>query len=517
MNRPRNDLLLGRSLATLRVGSLVLPLLGALVWGAWILHDERRRSLEQAYENVALIRQYAQRVIQTQTILQDAVKVHTRMNDQPGYLQSERFHLFLSAVERAQSFTNGLAVLDLQGRLIASSRTFPVNYTFGERRYLSEIRGGADLFVDRIRLDPGGEDSLVVAQSFDLGGEPGAVVSAINVESVRDFLSSIASREGEAASLLRDDGQLLVRHVPSDPTQLTRSVPVLEAIQSAPHGHYEAVAMTDGVYRLYAYSQLSTLPIYANFGFPQSGVWSNAFWRALPAWLLLISGGAFSWILAGMIKSGFEARLVREEEARRRLVAEQKAEQHERYTRELNHRVKNNLTMVDSLIGFQMRTKGAVDGAELRVRVRAIADVHDTLYRAADAHHMDLGALVTHLCKSAAVIPQEASIRLVSQIERDIMVDADKATALALIVVEIITNAVKHAFVGKEGGTISVKLCRHEDEAELIVSDDGVGLPARLQRRSGTRMIHGFVEQVSGRLEQSSTSGTTYRIVFPIA
>jgi two-component sensor histidine kinase len=503
------------SLPVLRIGSLVLPLAGALLWGFWSYIDEKQRAIEQAYENAALVRQYAQRLIETQTILQDAVKVHAAANKDVGYLRTEDFHAFLRGVEASQSFTHGLAVVGLDGQLIASSRSYPVSASFGEREYLTRIGSGTELFLDRILLQPNGQDSLIVAQEFRFDEFRGAIVSAVGIEAIREFLRSIAGREGEAASLLRDDGKLLVRNVPSNPTQLQPSTPAVQAIQAAPKGHYEAIAVSDGRPRLYAYSQLSGLPVFANFGLPTSAIWSQWFWRAIPVWLLLFAGGAFSWTLSGFIRQSFDERLRAEEQVRLRLIAEQKAAHHEQFMRELNHRVKNNLALVDSLIGFQMRQKGGIDGGELRARVRAIAEVHDLLYRATDSYHVDVGALFKQLCSSPALVPQERHISLTCNAPESIVVDAGLATSLALIVVELITNAVKHAFPDRIGGHIEVAVASHGARAELRVADDGIGFPNVPTRSSGTRIVQEFVKQIGGTCDRVSHSGTAYTITFP--
>jgi two-component sensor histidine kinase len=240
------------------------------------------------------------------------------------------------------------------------------------------------------------------------------------------------------------------------------------------------------------------------------------FWRTLPVWLLLLAGGAFSWTLGGLIKRGFEERLVSEEEARLRLVAEQKAAQHERFMRELNHRVKNNLALVDGLIGFQMRKQGGIDGAELRARVRAISDVHDLLYRAADSYHVDLGTLLLQLCASPALVPRESGVLLSCDAEKGTVVDAGRATSLALVVVELVTNAVKHAFPNRSDGRIWVAASSDGKNLSLTIRDDGIGIPEAPARNSGTKIVQAMVEQVGGTLSRTNDNGTFYRIIFPL-
>lgn len=502
-------------MAVLRVGSLVLPILGSLIWGAFTYHDERSRAFDQAEENAALVRQYAERLIQTQTIMHDAARAFGNGATDPDYLRGERFHRFLAEVEAAQPFTHGLAIIALDGQVHASSRSWPVNVHFGQRDYLDAIAAGQTLVLERLILQPGGQDALVVVQPFRQGGFDGAIASAIDVVAIRDFLRSVAARPDEAASLLREDGLLLVRHVPTAPTQLGIMSAARVAIEQASSGRYETYAVSDGIYRLYAFTKLGDLPIYANFGVPRSFVWQSALMRAWPVALLLIAGGLFSFVLAGVAQRSVAARLAHQEQMRLREAAEARATQQQQFMRELNHRVKNNLAMIDSLIAIQMRKTGGVDVSELRTRIAAIADVHDVLYRAANAHDLELRQLLTQVVRSPALVPAERKIGLDVQIEEGITISADRATPLALAVVELVTNAVKYAFP-ERSGTIRLHLRRAGTRAELTLADDGIGMPALLERQSGLRIVEALILQIDGSITREAGPGTRYVITVPV-
>ena len=500
----------------LRTGSWVLPIAACVLWGSVTYIDERQQAVAQAYENVALVRQYAQRLIDTQTILQNAALAHVRVQMDPNYLSTKVFHDFLAEVESSQSFTHGLAVVGFDGALIASSRSFPANRNLNQRDYLAATEVGTALFIDRITLEPGGQDALVVVQPFAHESFRGVIVSAIGVEAIRDFLARVAGRDGEAASLLREDGKLLVRHIPTKPMYLNPSSPSRQAMEKAPEGHYQAKAVSDGVERVYAYSKIGELPIYANFGTPTRLILSSWFWRAAPVWLLLFAGGAFSFVMAGFLERSLRERAAHQEQSRLRREAEQKAEQHERFMRELNHRVKNNLTLIDSLISLQMRKKTPLDGQDLRARIAAIADVHDLLYQAADSYQIDLGELLEKVCRSPALVPGERDITLDLHTDKGVIIEAGRATSLTLAVVELLTNAVKHAFPDNRSGTIAIQLHAQGEHAELVIADNGIGVPETTTRSSGTKIVEAFVHQVDGTLTRSSKDGTSYQVLFPI-
>ena len=88
-----------KSITILRIGSLLLPLLGSVLWGTITYLDERQRAIDQAHENVALVRQYTQRLVQTQTVLHDAALAHVDAQPDPDYLTSRAFHDFLARIE----------------------------------------------------------------------------------------------------------------------------------------------------------------------------------------------------------------------------------------------------------------------------------------------------------------------------------------------------------------------------------------------------------------------------------
>lgn len=507
-----------RALDLLRMGSTALAVAGCILWGSWAYVDQKKLAVDKANENVTLVQQYTHRLIQTQTTVQRAVKVRAAAETDPAFLASRTFHDFLAGVEQGQGFTNGIAVVSLDGSVIASSRSFPVRARFGKRDYLAAIAGGATFYLDRIRLEPGGQDSMIIVTPFNHRDFKGAIASAIAVESIRSFLKTVAAGEGEAASLLREDGKLMVRQIPSDPIMLDPSTPARVAVRNGTSGVYEAKAVSDGTPRIYAFARVSDdIPVYANVGIPKSAVTRAWLRRSVPVWLLLISGGLFSSFLAGVIRRSQKESALREEQVRLREEAERRAEAQAQFMRELNHRVKNNLALVDSLISMQMRKKGHVDAEELRSRLRAITDVHDLLYKAANGYRIDLGELVEQLCESPAIVPRERDIRVECAVTPGLPIDATKATPLAMILVELLTNAVKHAFTGRSSGRIRVELGLEDGKARLLIADDGVGLSEKRERNSGLRIVAGLAQQLDGTITSETGSGTTHILIFPVS
>ncbi len=161
--------------------------------------------------------------------------------------------------------------------------------------------------------------------------------------------------------------------------------------------------------------------------------------------------------------------------------------------------------------------------AAARHRIDALSIVHQTLYQheRLDTVHLKpfLEGLLQHL--SEALGMPESGIRFEWRIE-DVERGSDDAIPMALFVLEAVTNAVKYAFEQK-GGRIHVSLESHEDNIELIVRDDGVGLTseqaAKPQSGLGSRLMTAFAKQLRGELfvDSDTGSGVAVRLVIPDA
>jgi PAS domain S-box-containing protein len=193
---------------------------------------------------------------------------------------------------------------------------------------------------------------------------------------------------------------------------------------------------------------------------------------------------------------------------------------------EVHHRVKNNLQIISSLIKLQIRKIDDVDNRsgleECRRRVDAIALIHEQLYQAKDYAQVPFSDYVRRLVGNVfhATGVSHPTVTLGIAVE-DIALPVDKAIPCGLILNELITNALKHAFPGGRQGSIRVEL-QHADEGHMIlaVRDDGVGTPDGAAPGAtlslGMRLIEMLVKQIHGRLDISSTNGMTFQVTFPL-
>ena len=112
----------------------------------------------------------------------------------------------------------------------------------------------------------------------------------------------------------------------------------------------------------------------------------------------------------------------------------------------------------------------------------------------------------------------ERAIEVTTDVE-DLRLDVDRALACGLVVSELVTNALKHAFAGRSHGRIRVTMTGVGDEIVLRVADDGIGLPAGFESRStttlGFELIGAFVQRLNAQLSIERGEGTTFELRFP--
>lgn len=500
----------------LRLGGLLLPALAAVIWGWLAWRDVFRTAIDHATAQSELVAQYVERMIDSQSLVHHAVRVKTEAED-ADYLRSRAFHDFLRGIAEAEDYILGVALVSVDGALVASSGTYPASRRIGPRDYVEAIRSGDALFIDRIITAATKQDAFVVVTPLKRQGFDGMILSTFSNEKMTDFLRGIAVRDGEAASILRLDGKLLVRNFPAPPMMLPPDAPGRIYPQQNLSGYFVATAVSDGVTRIYAYRRAGDLPLVANFGVPTAIVWAQWSARAAPVIALFALMGLFGFISAERLRRGMLERFEAETNRKRMAEAERLADERIRLMRETNHRVKNNLSLVVSLINLQMRGKSGIDGNELKTRIGAISHVHDLMYQAEDGVHVDLGALLRDIASSPALVPREKGITVRCDIDDGIELGPDRTTPLALVAAELITNAVKHAFADGTGGTIRLGLHREGADVVMVVADDGVGLPTSgtgASRKSGAAIIEALVAQIGGTLTRETEGGARFTLRF---
>ncbi len=192
--------------------------------------------------------------------------------------------------------------------------------------------------------------------------------------------------------------------------------------------------------------------------------------------------------------------------------------------REIHHRVKNNMQVLISLLSLQARRIRNTEAVEVlqdsQQRVRAMAMAHERLYRSQDFAHLELSDYVSGLARDVQQLFGTVANRVTIQTQvTDLQVSMDQAVPLGLIVSELVTNALKYAFPDGRSGTLSIYIEPvGEDEAVLVVADDGIGIAQDLDWQQadtmGLLLVNMFTQQLAGTIELDRSQGTRWRIVF---
>jgi two-component sensor histidine kinase len=195
--------------------------------------------------------------------------------------------------------------------------------------------------------------------------------------------------------------------------------------------------------------------------------------------------------------------------------------------REIHHRVKNNLQIISSVINLQ--TDKLTDAhlkailEELKLRISSIALTHQMLYQKESVNTVLLQEYIQNLVKQIIGSYDDHSVQLDVKIEqRNILLNIDSAIPLGLLINEIITNAYKHAFKAKHGGQIALTVSAVGKNIELIIKDNGSGLPSnylelmKKPKSLGFELISILAEQLNAKLEIKNENGAEFKLNFTV-
>jgi PAS domain S-box-containing protein len=191
--------------------------------------------------------------------------------------------------------------------------------------------------------------------------------------------------------------------------------------------------------------------------------------------------------------------------------------------KEIHHRVKNNLMIISSLLNLQSdyikdeESKNIFK--ESQNRARSMALIHERLYQSTDLKRIDFGDYIRTLANDLyhTYVMDTNLIKLNIDVD-DISLDINTSIPLGLILNELITNSLKHAFSQGESGEINIKFHMHDKKYSLEVNDNGIGFPNDIDYENteslGLRLVTSLTEQIDGEIEFNNTSGTSFKIIF---
>lgn len=198
-------------------------------------------------------------------------------------------------------------------------------------------------------------------------------------------------------------------------------------------------------------------------------------------------------------------------------------EEKEMLVKEIHHRVKNNLTVLSSLLNLQSHyiedetSKNIFK--ESQNRARSMAIIHELLYKTNDLKRINFKDYINTLTiELFRIYLADDRIKLNMEVE-DLMVDINTAIPLGLIVNELVSNSMKHAFTGRKSGNITIEFTLKDGIYSLVVEDNGVGVPENLDLENpgtmGLRIVNMLTEQLEGNLKVDRKNGTRFIVEFP--
>ncbi|MBG1245059.1 PAS domain S-box protein [Nostoc sp. NZL] len=220
------------------------------------------------------------------------------------------------------------------------------------------------------------------------------------------------------------------------------------------------------------------------------------------------------------------------EQAQTELVQRQKAQvklrnalaEKEVLLKEVHHRVKNNLQIVSSLLQLQSQT--LKDPEVIKVlresqnRIESISLIHKNLYTSANIGQIDVADYIHNLAASLLISYQICPGKIGLETDIDsVSLNVDQAIACGLVINELISNALKHAFPNQQVGTISIALRNIGNNIEMTIRDNGIGLPDNLDWANtdslGLSLVYDLVtEQLEGCITLERNHGTVFKIQF---
>ncbi|MGI0480108.1 histidine kinase dimerization/phosphoacceptor domain -containing protein [Geminocystis sp. CENA526] len=191
--------------------------------------------------------------------------------------------------------------------------------------------------------------------------------------------------------------------------------------------------------------------------------------------------------------------------------------------KEIHHRVKNNLLVVSSILDWQCEftddDKILQLMTETQKRIRTIALIHEKLYKSPDFSNIDIAQYIQNLVDQLylSFVHNQQKIEINFELE-SIIFNIETVTPCGLIVNELISNALKHAFIGRNQGSITISLKTDNNKYLLTVKDDGIGFPEQWELEKseslGLQLVSLLTSQLDGELSIGKEEGTVVKILF---
>ena len=399
-----------------------------------------------------------------------------------------------------------LYIIDADGNTIYSTVPGAEAVSITDREYFTAPRAGAQFYTSPMLVSRlTGDQIFVFSKRVERDGVfAGAIMVSYSNALLEGLWSTLDLDVGSTISFIRDDGQLMARFPPAEaPSDLSALPLFTDLLPASEHGTYISNSSPlDGIARVVSYYKVDGAPIIALASVASDQTWANfrgsIFTVIFIASPVLLGLGVGCWWIVVLLRRD-----------------SRQTEELTMLFREIHHRVKNNLQSVQALVGLQDIPDSAKQ--DLQSRFAAMAAMHEHIYshdRYVDIDAHDFVPAVVKQVKAA----YGGDVQLIYEVEH-VSLGRDQATPLALLLSELVTNALKYAFPPGTPGTITIALSPGaEGYTRLIVRDDGVGMPENSKRTSmGMRLVKGVVDQLGGSYVFHNDGGTIFQAELRLA
>lgn len=510
----------------------------AMILFASLIERERRVTVRDANRAAIFVTnvvgEHTARILETGNILAEMMILMAAARAWDAIEVDEDGARLLTAMAERYPYIGALWLVDAEGRPRLTSRGFPAPRVSVASRAHFHAQRDADVgpYVSGL-LQSRVADEVNVVMTRRINGPNGDFRGvAMVVFDLADFLQAyrqIQARFPTTIEVFRRDLSLLVRSEGQlmAGEQVTLSAQVLRA---APEGGLLWTEPAAGEQsRLLSYRQVPPFDVYVSAAITEADL--NAVWMQTAyeqGLFAAVSLGAIMFLVwLALWQSRREIAASRELDALNATLdgrIRERTETIERLMTELNHRVKNSLQMIAGLLRLHANSRRAASAKrellDAHNRVMTIARVHDQLYRHDGQSEIDLDSLVRDLTGALmAGLERGAGPTITfACAPGQFRMPVERAVPVALVVNELATNAIKYAYPDGREGRIAISLrLVDRDKAEIVVADDGVGLPPGHDLETspglGAALVQGLMQQVAGKMDFETEPGKGARFV----
>lgn len=533
---------------SLVISTLVLCLVILFALG-WAVIDARDRTVRFAFDTTIVAGRLIQRQItfvfdlgmSILTVESSALEARFRagFEDSPGAV--DRFIGFQSA----NPIMSRMGAFDARGHVIATSiRNLPPEFSVSKRpEFIRHAQGEqGPIFTPVAESAVTGKAVILISKRLNRpdGSFGGDIKIGFDYDILNSYLRDLTSGNFASRFQLIDLGGTVILDSNSNgPPMPERLEPEALASMAEPEGSPRIYRSNDGKERIWLMLRVGNYPLFLRVGTDRDSVtarWLRDGLHYSVGSALSIAALLFLGCLAFFFARGEERSLsalglinttLEQNVAERTKSLTKKSDALETALRErtvlfqeIHHRIKNSLQVIASLV--RLSANGNSDPAaqfildEIARRIRAIGQVHQTLYEQNALERVDLNAYLTSLISSEREVygAKERGIEITITAEGEL--NLDTAVSVGLIVSEAVANCFKYAFDGRQNGKILIEATAKDGKCHVSVTDDGIGFPKDVKDGTGMMIIKTIAKQRKASLSFRKGPGGGIAIDFPL-